>query len=120
MIRQIYMEGNLGIENLAYLLHGFIDMLQKAAAEYGAMMLEARKPWPGWVPVVAALDKDIIKAYRALFLRMNAEAGEELAAKFTLRNRRIDAGKIKVTWPPDGWYEFKNGRMEPTGGNDET
>ena len=56
------------------------------------------KPWPGWVPIIYQIDGRIGRAYRNLFVEMN---GGQCPPK---RDER-------AVYPPDGMYEFRNGKM---------
>ena len=56
------------------------------------------KPWAGWVPIVYQADRRIGRAYRELFVEMN---GGQCPPR---RDKR-------AKYPPDGMYEFRNGKM---------
>ena len=60
------------------------------------------KPWVGWVPVAPQTDRKIRRAYRNLFVEMN---GGQYPPK---RDEH-------AIFPPDGMYEYRNGRMSPKG-----
>lgn len=62
-----------------------------AAAEYGKVLYKLKKPWPGWVPIIAQHDRKISKAYRQYFVELEQ-------------------------CPPDGFYTFHNGKMRPMEG----
>jgi hypothetical protein len=73
--------------------------LLKAEQAHGELLHKARKPWPGWVPILPKRDKEISRAYRELFQRMNPDRAPDLPAK-------------AAQWPGDGRYRFVKGRME--------
>ena len=56
------------------------------------------EPWAGWVPIVYQTDRRIGRAYRNLFVEMN---GGQCPPKFDEH----------ATYPPDGMYEYRNGKM---------
>ncbi|MCP4540666.1 MAG: hypothetical protein GY832_26305 [Chloroflexi bacterium] len=85
---------------------------QQIEAAEGKRLQAARRPWPGWVMVPhpkAALatreDRRISRAYKALFVKLNPQYEDLLAA-----GRRPPSG-VTVN-PPDGRYRLKNGNME--------
>ena len=78
--------------------------LQQAEQREGERLHALRRPWPGWVPINANVDRRISKAYRNLFIEINPD--HERLTKWDTQNER-------VTWPLDGRYVFKNGRMSP-------
>ena len=59
---------------------------------------DANEPWAGWAPISYRTDRRIGRAYRELFVEMN---GGQCPP------RRDKCAK----YPPDGLYEFRNGRM---------
>ena len=61
-----------------------------------------RHPWPGWIPV--GLDeKDLQRAYRELVSAFNPG-----------RATSVVGMTAKLKWPPDGRYEYANGRIAYT------
>ena len=56
------------------------------------------EPWSGWAPVVYQIDRKIGRAYRQLFLDLN---GGKQPARLSTRAK----------FPPDGEYEYRNGKM---------
>jgi hypothetical protein len=75
-----------------------------AEQEAGRQLIARRRPYPGWFPVRPKTDRDISRAYRELFQRMNPDA-----------KRRVRLGDVwsgpKVQFPEDGDYELRDGEM---------
>lgn len=71
--------------------------------ERGEQLAARRRPWPGWFPVGPKSDRDIARAYRELFKRMNPE-------------ERVKMGDVwsgpPAQYPPDGDYVLEGGVME--------
>ena len=66
---------------------------------------DANEPWAGWVPTTYQTDRRIGRAYRNLFVEMN---GGQCPPKFDEH----------ATYPPDGMYEYRNGEMSLTPGDE--
>jgi hypothetical protein len=73
--------------------------LIKAETEHGEYLHARRKPWAGWAPITANRDKEISRAYRELFQRMNPDQAPGSPAR-------------SAQWPGDGRYRLEKGRME--------
>ena len=82
-----------------------IFALNSAANDYGKELAKQRKPWPGWVPVVASYDRNIARAYRKLFVEMNPDV-----------DPNVPLSRRNSVYPPDGWYEFSGSTMRPVEG----
>jgi hypothetical protein len=81
----------------------FILWLQ-VEQEEGQRLVKLRRPYPGWFPVRPKTDSDIVRAYRALFLRMNPGAEKRV------RVSGVWSGPQTKT-PPDGDYQLVGGVM---------
>ena len=80
----------------------------QARQERGELLQAERKPWPGWVPTNPRTDPRITRAYRELFKAMNTHIEPPLTPN------KIE--HVEVTWPPDGYYVFANGKMQAVNG----
>jgi len=80
-----------------------------AAIEYGAVLYAQKKPWPGWVPITVQYDRGISKAYRRYFVELNEHIDAKELGLITKLGRKSE----RAQWPPDGFYELRNGRIHP-------
>ena len=66
---------------------------------------DANEPWAGWVPITYQTDKRIGRAYRNLFIELNEGQCPPQRDK-------------RAKHPPDGMYEYRNGKMRLIPGNE--
>ena len=88
--------------NLALASDGTLEALKHAKVEAWLTIekkhYDANEPWAGWVPTTYQTDRRIGRAYRNLFVEMN---GGQCPPK---RDKH-------AKYPPDGMYEYRNGKM---------
>ena len=79
---------------------------KQAELEHGKQLVKLRRPYPGWFPVRPQSDRDIVRAYGALFVRMNPDV-----------ENRVKVGEVwsgePARYPPDGDYVYEGGVMSP-------
>ena len=92
----------LAQENIA--MGNLVDAVVWQSAKLEAWLIierrhyDTKQPWFGWVPVAYQSDRRIGRAYRNLFAEMN---GGQCPPR---RDKR-------AKHPPDGMYEYRNGKM---------